>query len=212
MCVSSFSLKKITSLPGVAANKSCGKASGDGRLRLNMSMSRQPETILNMVTIRNLIRLAGIPLSYWSPHINDQVAAWLNSCVQGFNQENTGTALQKEDYTTQEPKFKRLKNRKNLRTTGFNLCKNYYKGKRSVHSILCIKEGTQANTLFVDSRRSFTTKIRSINLDERVMATELKQMVEKCKKKDGRYGNLIQIIGSLSTIKLAYLMIKSKKD
>jgi group II intron reverse transcriptase/maturase len=156
-----------------------------------------------------LIRLAGIPLSYWSPHINDQVAAWLDSCVQGFNQENTGTALQKEDHITQEPKFKRLKNRKNLRTTGFNLCKNYYKGKRSVHSILCIKEGTQANTLFVDSRRSFTTKIRPINLDERVMATELKQMVEKCKKKDGRYGNLIQIIGSLSTIKLAYLMIKS---
>jgi group II intron reverse transcriptase/maturase len=207
MCVNSFSLKKITSLPGVAADKSCGKASGDSRLRLNMSMSIQPETILNMVTIRNLIRLAGTSLSYWSPHINDQVATWLDSCVQGFNQENTGTALQKEDYTTQEPKFKRLKNWKNLRTTGFNLCKNYYKGKRSVHSILCIKEGTQANTLFVDSRRPFTTKIRPINLDERVMATELKQMVEKCKKKDGRYGNLIQIIGSLSTIKLAYLMI-----
>jgi len=34
-------------------------------------------------------------------------------------------------------------------------------------------------------------------------------MVEKCKKKDGRYGNLIQIIGSLSTIKLAYLKVKS---
>jgi len=34
-------------------------------------------------------------------------------------------------------------------------------------------------------------------------------MVEKCKNKDGRYGNLIQIIGSFSTINLAYLMVKS---
>jgi group II intron reverse transcriptase/maturase len=41
------------------------------------------------------------------------------------------------------------------------------------------------------------------------MVTELKQLVEKCKNRDGRYGNLIQIIGSLSTIQLAYLMVKS---
>lgn len=209
MRVNSFSLKKVTSPIEVATNKSCGKASGDGGVRLNMSKSRQPETILNMVTIRNLIRLAGTSLSYWSPHINDQVATWLESCVQGFNQENTGTALQKEAYITQEPKFNRLKNRNNLRTTGFNLCNCGYRGKRSVYSTLCIKEGTQANKLFVNYRRSFTTKIRPNNLDERVLATELKQMVEKCKEKDGRYGNLIQIIGSPSTLKLAYLMVKS---
>jgi RNA-directed DNA polymerase len=209
MRVNSFSLKKVTSPTEVATNKSCGKASGDGGVRLNMSKSRQPETILNMVTIRNLIRLAGTSLSYWSPHINDQVATWLESCVQGFNQENTGTALQKEAYIAQEPKFNRLKNRNNLRTTGFNLCNCDYRGKRSVYSTLCIKEGTQANKLFVDYRRSFTTKIRPNNLDKRVLATELKQMVEKCKEKDGRYGNLIKIIGSLSTLKLAYLMVKS---
>lgn len=34
-------------------------------------------------------------------------------------------------------------------------------------------------------------------------------MVEKCKNKDGRYGNLIQTIGAFSTINLAYLMVKS---
>jgi group II intron reverse transcriptase/maturase len=172
-------------------------------------MSKLPVTILNMVTIRNLIRLAGTSLSYWSPHINDQVATWLKLCVENYSQENTGTALQKEDNKTQEPKFNRLKNRKNLRTTGFNLCNNCYKGKRSVHSTLCIKEGTQANKLFANYRRLFTTKIRPNNLNERVLATKLKQMVEKCKGKDGRYGNLIQIVGSLPTIKLAYLMIKS---
>lgn len=207
--VNSFSLKKVTSLLEVAANKSCGKASSDSGLRLNMSKSIQPETILNMVTMRNLVRLAGTALSYWTPHIYVQVATWLKSCVQGFNQEITGTALQKEVYKAQGPKINRLKNRKNLRTTGFNLCDINHKGKRSVHSILCIKEGTQANKLFVHFCRSFSTKIRSNNLNERVLATKLKQMVEKCKNKDGRYGNIIQIIGSLSTIKLAYLMVKS---
>lgn len=34
-CVNSFSFKKVTSFPKVAANKSCGKASGDERLNLN---------------------------------------------------------------------------------------------------------------------------------------------------------------------------------
>jgi len=127
--------KKVTSLPEVATNKSGRKASGDGRLRLNTSMSRLPEAMLNMVTLRNLIRYAGTALSYWSTHINGHVTKWLESCVQGFNQENTGTVLQTEDFVAQEPKFNRLKNRKNLRTTGFNLYKkHFYKGKRSVHS------------------------------------------------------------------------------
>lgn len=209
--VNSFSLKKVTSLLWVAVNKDCRKAQSDSKLRLNMRKSRLLETILNMVTIRNLIRLAGTSLSYWLPHIYNLVVMWLWSCVQGFNQENTDTALQEEVYKAQEPKFKRLKNRKNLRTTGFNLrnCLYRYEGKRSVHSTSCIKEGTQTDKPFVNSRRLFTTKDSPINLDERVMVTELKQLVEKCKNRDGRYGNLIQIIGSLSTIQLAYLMVKS---
>lgn len=209
--VNSFSLKKVTSLLWVAVDKDCGKAQSDSKLRLNMRKSRLLETILNMVTIRNLIRLAGTSLSYWLPHIYNLVVMWFGSCVQDLDQENTDTALQEEVYKAQEPKFKRLKNRKNLRTTGFNLCNCLYRyeGKRSVHSTSCIKEGTQTNTSFADSRRLFTKKDSPINLDERVMVTELKQMVEKCKNRDGRYGNLIQIIGSLSTIQLAYLMVKS---
>merc|ERR1712106_1100431 len=208
--VNSFSSKKVTSLLEVAVNKYCGKASSDGKLRSNIRWSRPLETILNMVTIRNLIRFTGTSLSYWLPYIYNQVVTWFEPCVQGFNQENTDTELQKEDYKVQEPKFKRLKIRKNLRTTGFNLCNNAsYKGKRSVHITSCMKKGTQANKLIVNSRRSFVTKIRPKNLDERVMATKLKQLVKKCKNKDGRYGNLIQIIGSSSTILLAYLMVKS---
>jgi len=173
-------------------------------------MSRLPETILDMVTIRNLIGYAGLSLSYWPFLNNGHVAMWFRSCVQGLNQENTSTALRVEEYIAQGPKFNRLKNRKNLRTTGFNLCTNLFnKGERSVHSTLSIKKGTQTNRSFVGYRRSFSTNIRLINFDERVLATKLKQMVEKCKNKDGRYGNLIQIIGSFSIINLAYVMVRS---
>ena len=208
--VNLFSLKKVISLLEVTVNQNGGKASGDGRLRLSKSMSRLPETILSKVTMRNLIRYAGTSLSYWSSLNNGQVVMWLRSCVQGFSQENTSTVLQTEDYITQGPKLKRLKNRKNLRTTGFNPHESLLsKGKRSVHNTLSVKEETQTNKSFVGFRRSLTTNIRSINLGERVLTTELKQMVEKCKNKDGRYGSLIQIIGVFSTINLAYLMVKS---
>ena len=187
--VNLFSLKKVTSLPGVAANQSGGKASGNSRLRLSESISRLPETILTMVTMRNLLRYVGTSLSYWSSLNNGHVAMWLRPCVQGLSQENTGTALQKEDYIAQGSKLNGLKNRKNLRTTGFNFYKNLSnKGKRSVHSTLSVKEGMQTNRSFVGLRRSFSTNIRSNNLDERLLVTELKQMVEKCKNKDGRYG------------------------
>ena len=44
-----------------------------------------------------------------------------------------------------------------------------------------------------------------------ILITELTQMVRECKNKNGRYENLIQIIGSLSTFKPAYLTIKRNK-
>ena len=94
---------------------------------------------------------------------------------------------------------------------GFNLCNSLlcYKGKRSVHSTLRLKEGTQANELFLNLRRSFVTKIHPQNLDEQLMVAKLKQLIKKCKNKEGKYGNLIQIISSLTTIQLAYLKIKN---
>lgn len=163
--------------------------------------------MLNMVTIRNLIRSAGTALSYWSPHINGHVEWRVLSCVQDNTQENSNTALQKEDIRTQRPKFSRRKNRNNLRTTGFNL----FGGKRSIHSILRIREGIQANKPFVRFHRSFSQKVLSNDLDERALIMKIKQWIEKCKNKDGRYGNLIQIIGAPSTLKIAYLMIKSNR-
>lgn len=212
MRVNSFSFKKVTSILEVAANQSCGKASSDSGLRLSMSISKLFEAMLNKVTLRNLIRLAGISLSYWLPHMNNHVVKWLKSCIQGFNQESTDTAFLKEVFWAQEPKFNRLKNRKNLRTTGFNFYNDCYKRKRSVHSILRIKEGTQVNKLFEIHCRLFTIRICLIDLNEQVLATELKQIVEKSKEKSGRYSNLFRIISSLATIKLAYLMVNSNLE
>jgi RNA-directed DNA polymerase len=169
-----------------------------------MSLSRLSEAMLNMVTIRNLIRSAGTALSYWPPHINGHVIWWSTSCVQDVNQKSTNTALQKEDMRAQRPKFNRHKIRNNLRTAGFNL----FGGKRSIHSTLRIRKGIQADMPFVSFHRSFSQKILSTNLDERVLIMEIKHWIEKCRNKDGRYGNLIQIIGAPSTLKTAYLMIK----
>lgn len=213
MHVNLFSFKKVTSYPVVATIKSSGKAIGYSELRLNMSVPILLETILDKVTLRNLTRSAEVLLSYWPPYNYGHVAEWLESCVQESNQENRSTALQKEvdlfrvDHAAQEPTSKRLKNRKNLRTAGSNLC--YYKGRRSVYittyffSSMCM-EGTQATNC-----RSFSTKIHLDNLDRRVLIAELKQMVGKCKNKGRSYRNLIRIIGSFSTLKLAYLIIKS---
>ena len=109
-------------------------------------MSKLPETILSKVTIRNLLRYAGTSLSYWSSFNNGYVAMRLKLCVQDFSQENSSTALQTEDSVAQEPILNRPKNRKNLRTTRFNLYESFFnKGKRSVHSTLSIKEGMQVD-------------------------------------------------------------------
>jgi group II intron reverse transcriptase/maturase len=167
-------------------------------------MSRPSGAMLNMVTIRNLIRSAGTALPYWPPRINGHVVWGSTSCVQDVCQESTNTALQKEGIKTQRPKYNRHKNRNNLRTTGFNL----FGEKRSIHSTLCIKEGIQADMPFVCFHRLFSQKILSPNLNERVLIMEIKQWIEKCRNKDGRYGNLIQIIGAFFTLKTAYLMIK----
>jgi retron-type reverse transcriptase len=75
-----------------------------------------------------------------------------------------------------------------------------------------MKEGMQTNKLFVTSRWLFITKDSPINLDERVMVMELKQLVVKCKNSDGRYENSVQIIASFSITQLAYLIIKSNPD
>jgi len=74
-----------------------------------MGKSRSLETILNKVTISKLIRFAGIALSYWLPHFYNQVVKWLESCVKGFNQKNTYTALQKEVLERKNLNLKDLK-------------------------------------------------------------------------------------------------------
>lgn len=50
-----------------------------------------------------------------------------------------------------------------------------------------MKEKTQANKLFINSRWLFITKNLFESLDERLMVTKLKQMVEKYKNNDDKY-------------------------
>lgn len=204
--LNSFFFKKVRSLLWVAVNKDCGKAQSDRGLRYNMQVPRLSGAIMDKVTIRNLIRLAGIALSYWPKHINDHVTSWSTPCVQGVSQKNNSTALQKGDIKAQRPKSIRRKNRKSLRTTGSNL---RLSGRQSVHSTLLVREGTQVRSQALANRRSFSTKVCSTNLEEQALTTELTKIVRNKKNKDGRYGNLIQIIGNPSTLRLAYLLIKS---
>ena len=202
----------VKSLLGVATNKGCGKASSDSRLRCSIVTSRLPEEMLNKITLRNLLRSAGASLPFWPIYTNDQLTLWMDICVQIFNQENTSTALQTGTYRAQKSKFNRLKTRINLKTTGFNLLGSHYlRRKRSTHSTHGVGEGVQVNFLSSFNRRLFSTKILTSNLDVSVLTTNMIKAVRSSRNKDGRYGNLHQIISSVDTLVLAYLIIKGKK-
>lgn len=207
------SFSAVKSLLKVATNKGCGKASSDSRLRCSIETSRLPEAMLNKITLRNLIRSAGASLPFWPIYTNDQLTLWKDICIQIFIQENTSTALQTGAYRAQRSKFNRLKNRVNLKTTGFNpFGSHYLGGKRSTHSTHCvIGEGVQANFPFSFDRRLFSTKILTNNLKVSVLTTNMIKAVRSSRNKDGRYGNLLQIISSVNTLVLAYLIIKGKK-
>ena len=110
----------------------------------------------------------------------------------------------------QKYKFNRLKNRINLKTTGFNPFE--IRGKRNIPSIqhsLC-GEGIQANFHSLFYRRLFTTNILTNKLEVRVLTTKMIKDVQSSKNKDGRHCNLVQIISSVDILILAYLIIKGK--
>ena len=191
-----FFSKNFMSLPGVATNQSRGKAPDSYELRLSTSKSKSLEAMLNKVTIRNVIRLAWGTLPCWSPRVNGHGVQWLKSCIQGFNRDITATALRKEG--TQEalgPVFNRLKNRNNLRTTGFNP----FGVGRSARSTLRIREGVQASGFSVSFRRSLNTKASVI---------ALRQKIQKNKNKTDGYRDLIKTISSTSLLKLASSIVK----
>lgn len=185
----------------------CGKASIDSKLRSSIERPRLFSAMLNMVTMRNLIRSAGTALSYRLIYTNSLVVEWLIPCVQGINQKSTHTALLSGDYE-----------RKNLslidykigiiKTTGFNLIR----GKRSIQSrhVHCSKGYSQIR-LFGNIVNS-TKRDLLLNLNERSGIAKLIELVRNSKNKDGRYGKLIQIIGSIETLTLAYLSVKSNKS
>jgi group II intron reverse transcriptase/maturase len=184
----------------------CGKAPIDSKLRSSVYDQDYLSAMLDMITIRNLTRSAGIALSYKLLYTNSFVVEWLTSCVQEVNQENTRTALLSGDY---ERKNLSLTDYKTgiIRTTGFNLVR----GKRSIHNrqVHCSK-GYRQIRLFnniVDSTKSDFL----LNLSKKSRIAKLIKLVKNSKNKDGRYGKLIQIIGSIETLTLAYLSVKNNK-
>lgn len=94
-----------------------------------------------------------------------------------------------------------------MRTTGFNLV---LRGKRSIRSSQCVLAKEYRPVRFFSSTVNLSTD-PSECLDKGSMVAELIDKVRNCKRKDRRYGNLIQIIGSYNTLLLAYLNIKSNK-
>lgn len=204
------SFSRVMILLEVAVDKGCGKASSDTRLRRCVGTLRLPGEMLNKITLRNLIRSAGAALPIWSTYNNGHLILWLYTCVQVYNQENTDTALQ-TGVGAQKSKFNRLKNRINLKTTGLNPFE--IRGKRTIHSThhsVC-GEGIQANFHSSFHRRLFTTNILTNKSEVRVLTTKMIKDVQSSKNKDGRYCNLLQIISSVDTLILAYLIIKGKK-
>ena len=95
------------------------------------------------------------------------------------------------------------------RTTGLNLVP-FWRGKRSVHSSQCVLAKEYRQMRLFSGLVSLPTD-PSECLDEASMVAELIDKVRNCKRNNGRYGNLIQIIGSYDTLLLAYLTIKSNK-
>lgn len=198
----------------VASNKAGGKARINNVVSLIVGKIRYHKEILYMVTLRNLTLGDGTSLSYWSSYNTDHVAALNHSCVQGWFRENTCTSFQKENKNEQGPKYNRpIKTREVLTKTGSNRMLLFFFGamcgRQSVRISMRKCEGTQVNLPFGKHCRGILTKIQAKQKKEAwVIPTEITQMVEKCKNKDGRFGKLIQIIGSTALLKIAYLMIK----
>lgn len=184
----------------------CGKAPIDSKLRSSVYDQDYLRAMLDMITIRNLTRSAGTTLSYRLLYTNSLVVEWLTSCVQEVNQENTRTALLSGGY---ERKNLSLTDYKTgiIRTTGFNLVR----GKRNIYSrqVHCSKRYRQIRLFnnIVDSTKSDFL----LNLSKKSRIAKLIELVKNSKNKDGRYGKLIQIIGSIETLTLAYLSVKNNK-
>lgn len=149
-----------------------------------------------------MIRSAKVALPIWPIYTNDQLTLRMAICVQIFNHENSCTALQTGDYRVQKSKFNRLKNRINLKTTGFNPFGYYcHRGKRSIYSTHSIfGEGIQANSYPLFYRRLFTINILTNKLEVRVLTTKMIEDVRSSKNKDGiNLGDFQRISKELKT-------------
>ena len=198
----------IVSVPWVAfVATQRGKAWGDCRLRCNTQLQDYLTRFLDKVMLKNLLRSAGTALSYGPGVLMALLLSVQSHAYRALNRK----ILAQHFFRKIERKNLSLIDYKTgiIRTTGFNLAP-FWRGKRSIHSNQCklVKEYKPV--------RFFSNSVSLLKdpleyLDKGSLVVELIDKVKNCKRKDGRYGNLIQIIGSYNTLLLAYLNIKSNK-
>ena len=184
-----------------------GKAWNDGGLRCNTYHQDYLIQYIDKVMLKNLIRSVGTALSY-EPHV---FMALLSSVQSHAYRALNRTILTQHFSQKIERKNLKLLDYKIgiIKTTGFNLVP-WEQGKRSIRSSQCmLVKGYRQKRFFSNSVTLLTDP--SEYLDEASMVVELIDKVRNCKRNDGRYRNLIQIIGSYDTLLLAYLSIKSNK-
>lgn len=184
-----------------------GKAWSDCKLRCNIHHQDYLTRFVDKVMLKNLIRSAGTALSYWPRMFMAMLLGVRDHAYRALNWK----ILAQHFFRKIERKNLSLLDYKTgiMKTTGFNLAP-FWRGKRSIYSNQCALMKGYRPVRFFSSSVSLTTDTSEC-LDEVSMVAELIDKVRDSKRKDGRYGNLIQIIGSYDTILLAYLNIKSNK-
>lgn len=223
----SIPLESVARVAAVATH--CGKALADRGVRLCTHSQDSPARALSKATIRNLIHLAGSALTYRPSCNNDRVAGLTDPCVQGLVSESTGTALPSGDLRCKgltSTDIERARPYKRCSTDGDHrspspssmmmvkpelmrtLGSNPLGGRRSVHSThVRTGEGAQGTTPLSVASRSYSTTPNTFPALG-AMTTRFLEAVKASKNKDGRYGNLLRIIGDTHTLTLAYLKIK----
>jgi group II intron reverse transcriptase/maturase len=201
----SFCIGSVFQVASVVTRR--GKAWNDGGLRCNTHHQDYLIRYIGMVILKNLIRSAGTALSY-----QPRVFMALLLSVQSHAYRALNRAILAQHFLQKiERKNLNLLDYKTgiIRTTGFNPVPCGW-GTRSIHtSQYALTKGYRQKRLFSNSVSLSTDP--SEYLDEASMVAELIDKVRNCKRNDGRYRNLIQIIGSYDTLLLAYLNIKSNK-
>lgn len=197
----SFCIGTVSQVAFVVTRR--GKAWDDDELRCNTHHQDYLTGFVDKVMLKNLIRSAWTALSYWPRVFMAMLLSVRGHAYGALNRK----ILPKHFFRKIERKNLSLLDYKagGTGTMGFNLVA-FSRGERTIRSNQLVKGYEQIR--FFSSSVSLPTD-SSECLDEASMVADLIDKVRNCKLNNGRYGNLIQIIGSYDTLLLAYLNVKS---